>query len=85
MSSALHRQWVADQAAAHAVIEDVRMRARAESARPAVRTATGLVIGASHQPHHDAWYAQAASGPHRRPDLLARAAQAARLLLGRAA
>ncbi|OJV53240.1 MAG: hypothetical protein BGO36_10710 [Burkholderiales bacterium 68-10] len=84
MTSALHREWVAEQAA-RAVIEDVRMRAASESTRPAVRTATGLVIGASHQPHHDAWYAQAASGPHRRPGLLARAAQAARLLLGRAA
>lgn len=68
---ALHRQWVAEQAR-RTVLEDGGMRAATEAARPAVRTASGLVIGAAWQPAHDAWYARAASGPHRRPGLLRR-------------
>lgn len=51
-------------------IEALEMRAATESARPAVRTTTGIVIGASYQRHHGPYYAQAASGPHRRTNTL---------------
>ena len=70
--SAVHRQWLAEQAIHHSprlVLEDPHLRATGEAARPAVRTASGIVIGAAWQPAHGAHYAQAASGPHRRAGL----------------
>lgn len=46
-------------------ITDPTMRHQDEASRPLARTATGLLIGASHQRQRPPHYTQAISGPHR--------------------
>ena len=69
--SALHREWINDQAE-RVTLEAPELRHEAEASRPMVRTSTGLLIGASHQQTRPYHYSQAGSGPYRRRGIAAR-------------
>lgn len=56
-------------------ITDPTMRHQDEASRPLARTATGLLIGASHQRQRPPHYDQAISGPHRRTSIWQRLQQ----------